>query len=129
VRNGYTEEQATAKVDILIDSIHKDTTIMLNAVESYKSIKMDPEERAFYEGDHLISELGSEEDDLFKPPKTDVSRLLKKVEDKRKEEEQERKDAEALLNGVDPDAGSVEEGGDNGSTEGRNFDEGPIHPY
>ena len=39
-----------AKVDILIDSIHKETSIMLNAVESYKSIKMDPEERAFYEG-------------------------------------------------------------------------------
>ena len=49
-RNGYTPEQAMAKVDILIDSIHKETSIMLNAVESYKSIKMDPEERAFYEG-------------------------------------------------------------------------------
>jgi hypothetical protein len=32
---------------------------------------MDPEERAFYEGEHLISEEGSEED-IFAPPVTEV---------------------------------------------------------
>lgn len=86
---------------------------------------MDPEERAFYEGEHLISETGSEEDNLFAPAVTQVSTLLAKIEKQRKEEEQERKEAEALLNGEE-DGASVEE--DNGSTEGRTYND-DAHPY
>ena len=85
---------------------------------------MDPEERAFYEGAHLISETSSEHD-LFAPPVTEVSKLLAKQEKQRIEREQERKEQGALLNGEE-DGGSVEE--DNGSVEGKNNNE-DSHPY
>ena len=72
---------ATAKIDILIDQIHKETDIMLNAVESYKSIKMEPDQRAFYEGEHLITEKGSDdEDNIFVPPKSSTTKYLEKME-------------------------------------------------
>jgi hypothetical protein len=101
---------------------------MLNAVESYKSIKMDPEERAFYEGQHLIED-DSEDNDLFAPPITEVSKFWANKERIRKEEEQEAKVALELLNGGEEDNASVEEA-DNNSVEGnKKFDEEPSHPY
>ena len=48
---------------------------------------------------------------------TNVSKLLAKIEAKKKEEEQEAKDALILANGGEEDNASIEEA-DNGSTEG-----------
>jgi hypothetical protein len=61
---------------------------MLNAVESYKSIKMEPDQRAFYEGEHLISEKDSDDDcDLFAPPKSSTEKYLAKMEADKLEKE------------------------------------------
>ena len=50
---GFTEEDTTMKVEELIDGIKQKTNLSLNADESVKSLSMEPEQRAFYEGTHL----------------------------------------------------------------------------
>lgn len=84
---------------------------MLNAVESYKSIKMEPEQRAFYEGEHLISD-PEEEEDIFSKPKSNTEKYLAKLE-------AERLEKEKLLAGMLPSEESVKE----------EYVEEPTHPY
>ena len=96
----------------MIDQIYQETNITLNAVESYKSIKMEPDQRAFYEGEHLISEKGSDDEgDIFNPPKSGTEKYLLKLE-------QEKILKEKILAGTAPKIEIKEE-----------YQEEPTHPY
>ena len=53
VQLGLSEQETKHRVDDLIEGIQKQTNLTLNADESVKSLSMEPEQRAFYEGAHL----------------------------------------------------------------------------
>jgi len=73
---------------------------------------MEPDQRAFYEGEHLISEKGSDDEgDIFNPPKSGTEKYLLKLE-------QEKILKEKILAGTAPKIEIKEE-----------YQEEPTHPY
>ena len=59
---GHSTDEAELRLNMIIGAVERDTGQKLNAQESVKSIKMEPEQRAFYEGKFLDSGDVIEED-------------------------------------------------------------------